>query len=61
MTKFQDSLKNKMHQYVKLVYHVTKKFPRDELYGVTSQLRRSEIELFQKQVLRRCRVDVLQC
>jgi four helix bundle protein len=42
---FHDSLKVKMHLYVKHVYKVTKSFPRDELYGVTSQLRRSAISV----------------
>ncbi|MSU75038.1 MAG: four helix bundle protein [Candidatus Magasanikbacteria bacterium] len=45
MTKFQDELKKKMHQYVKLVYHCTKTFPRDELYGVTSQFRRATLSV----------------
>ena len=42
---FHDSLKIKMHQYVKYVYKVTKNFPRDELYGVTSQLRRAALSV----------------
>ena len=29
--------------FVELVYEVTKKFPREELYGLTSQLRRAAI------------------
>jgi len=41
--KFQDILKRKMDDYVQLVYFVTKNFPRDELYGVTSQLRRAAL------------------
>lgn len=35
----------KMHSYVKMVYGATKSFPRDELYGVTSQLRRAAISV----------------
>lgn len=34
-----------MHQYVKKVYAATKKFPKDELYGVTSQLRRAALSV----------------
>lgn len=30
-----------MDEYVHFIYKVTKKFPRDELYGVVSQTRRS--------------------
>lgn len=42
---FTDSLKEKMDEYVHLVYRATKKFPRDELYGVISQLRRSSLSV----------------
>ena len=45
MTEFQDKLKQKMHLYIKLVYKVTKLFPRDELYGVVSQLRRAALSV----------------
>jgi len=34
-----------MHQYVKYVYRVTKNFSKDELYGVTSQLRRAALSV----------------
>lgn len=30
-----------MHSYNKLIYQVTKQFPKDELYGLTSQYRRA--------------------
>jgi len=42
---FHDRLKLKMHKYVKYVYKVTKNFPKDELYGVTSQLRRASLSV----------------
>ncbi|MEK7496465.1 MAG: four helix bundle protein [Patescibacteria group bacterium] len=43
--EFREQLKKKMDEYVKLVYHVTKSYPRDELYGVISQLRRSALSV----------------
>jgi len=42
---FHEDLRVKMHHYVKYVYRVTKVFPRDELYGVTSQLRRAALSI----------------
>ena len=34
-----------MDEYVHFVYKLTRKFPREELYGVTSQLRRSALSV----------------
>lgn len=34
-----------MHQYVKHVYILTESFPRDELFGVTSQFRRASMSV----------------
>jgi four helix bundle protein len=45
MTRFHDELRSKMDEYVHFVYDCTKKFPREELYGVTSQLRRSALSV----------------
>lgn len=45
MTKFHDDLKHKMDEYVKLVYNVTKSFPREEMYGITSQFRRASLSI----------------
>ena len=42
---FHDKLKRKMDEYVHLVYRLTKGFPREELYGVTSQLRRAALSV----------------
>ena len=34
-----------MHNFVKDVYRVTKSFPKEELYGITSQLRRAALSV----------------
>jgi four helix bundle protein len=38
---FHDELKLTMYKYLKFVYRITKKFPRDELYSTVSQFRRA--------------------
>ena len=43
--KYHNILQNKLDQYVDLIYSVSKKFPSDELYGVTSQLRRAGLSV----------------
>lgn len=42
---FHKDLKILMDKYVHDVYAVTKSFPRDEIYGVTSQFRRSSLSV----------------
>lgn len=42
---YRESLKNKMDEFVKFVYWVTKKFPKDEIYGITSQIRRASLSV----------------
>ena len=42
---FHEKLKKKMDEYVHFIYFITKSFPKDELYGVTSQLRRSSLSI----------------
>ncbi|MFH1111802.1 MAG: four helix bundle protein [Patescibacteria group bacterium] len=44
-SEFHDQLKTKMDEYVHAVYVLTKSFPKDELYGVTSQLRRAALSV----------------
>lgn len=45
MTQFHEELKYKMDEYAHLVYRLTKKFPKEEVYGATSQLRRSALSV----------------
>lgn len=44
-SSFHEQLRNNMDTYVHLVYQNTKTFPREEIYGVTSQLRRSALSV----------------
>lgn len=45
MSQFHQELKATMDEYVHLVYRITKIFPKEELYGVTSQLRRAALSV----------------
>jgi len=45
MTQFHDELKLKMNEYAHLVYKFTSNFPRQELFGITSQLRRAAVSV----------------
>lgn len=42
---FHEKLRSKMDEYVHLIYKTTKNFPREELYGIISQLRRSSLSV----------------
>lgn len=42
---FHDNLKTRINDYIHLVYKLTRKFPREEIYGVTSQLRRAALSI----------------
>ena len=42
---FHDELKLNMHKYVKFIYKITKKFPKDGLYGIVSQIRRATMPI----------------
>ena len=43
--QFHDNLKIKMDKFVHLIYKITKDFPKDEMYGVISQLRRAALSV----------------
>jgi len=42
---FHDDLKTYVHQYIKFIYEITKSFPKEEIYGVTSQFRRAGMSI----------------
>lgn len=42
---FTEQLKKKMDEYAHFVYRISKNFPREELFGTTSQLRRSALSV----------------
>ncbi len=42
---FKERLKRKMDTYVHFVYQITKNFPKDELYGSVSQIRRATLSI----------------
>ena len=42
---YHEILQEKIDKYVHEVYRLTKSFPKEELYGVTSQLRRSSLSV----------------
>ena len=42
---FYESLKFKMDKFAHRVYSLTKGFPKEEIYGVTSQLRRASLSV----------------
>lgn len=42
---YHEKLKSKMDEYVHLVYKITKSFPKEEIYGIISQLRRVALSI----------------
>lgn len=42
---FHKQLKTKMDEYVHLIFAATKQFPKEELFGVTSQFRRAALSV----------------
>lgn len=42
---YHKKLKRKMDEYVHFVYKLARSFPREEFYGVTSQLRRATLSI----------------
>lgn len=44
-SEFHQKLKNLMDEYVNKIYDYTKNFPKDEIFGLTSQLRRAALSI----------------
>lgn len=42
---FPEQLRKKMDEYAHLTYRLTKKFPKEELFGTISQIRRSSLSV----------------
>ena len=42
---FSKKLKKLMDEYAHFVYRITKSFPKEEQYGITSQIRRSSLSV----------------
>lgn len=42
---FHDVLKQKIHAFITLVYDFTKIFPKTEMFGATSQIRRAAVSI----------------
>lgn len=42
---YHEKLKTQMDKYAHIVYGLTRGFPKEELYGVTSQLRRAALSV----------------
>jgi four helix bundle protein len=45
MANFHEDLKSKMDEFAHLVYGLTRKFPKEEIYGIISQLRRASLSV----------------
>ncbi len=45
MDEFSEQLKKKMDEYVHLIYKISRNFPKEEMYGATSQLRRATLSV----------------
>jgi len=43
--QFHEKLKIKMDTFCHLIYKITRNFPKDEVYGITSQLRRAALSV----------------
>lgn len=45
METFHKKLENKIDNFVHLVYLISRDFPKEEIYGITSQIRRAALSI----------------
>jgi len=45
MNEYQEKLKGKMNKFAHLIYEITSSFPKEERYGITSQMRRATVSI----------------
>ena len=43
--EFRNKLRSKMDEYVHFIYKISRQFPKDELYGSVSQIRRATLSI----------------
>lgn len=56
-TNFHSQLKKEMDEFIHQVYALTKIFPKEELYGVTSQIRRAALSVILNYIEGRARFN----
>lgn len=44
-TSFKEQLKSKMDEYAHFIYRISRQFPKEELYGSVSQIRRATLSI----------------
>ncbi len=44
-SNFKEKLKQKMHKYLRFIYLITKNFPKEEVYGASSQVLRTTMSI----------------
>ena len=43
--EFYGKIENKMDEFAHLIYNISRAFPKEEIYGITSQIRRAALSI----------------